>query len=186
MRVFTFASLPAEMRLVAQRRSLRQTSTLQMTSARAFRSPDPSGPVPGAPSRLRPPIRLAASGRRTGMGLRHVLLAYADSRWFRRKAHARTVPLAWRRLALALALAGPARRRLRRCCSSRAGVWPFPPFTGERKRSQTLNFLGGNTSWLTHNPSRSDPSARRGVMSIIMSEIYEAFIAGRPSIRRES
>ena len=44
-----------------------------------------------------------------------------------------------RRLALSLALVGPARHRLRRRCSSFVRVWPFPPCGSERKRSQTLN-----------------------------------------------
>ena len=66
------------------------------------------------------------------LGLRHVPLAYAGSGWFRPR------------------------------CSSRARVWAFPPFTGERKRSQTLSFKGGNTSWLTKNPSlKSAPAASR-------------------------
>ena len=38
------------------------------------------------------PIRLAAYDRRTGVGLRHLPLAFAGSALFRRKARARTVP----------------------------------------------------------------------------------------------
>ena len=112
------------------------------------------------------------------MGLRHLPLAFTGSGWFRRKACARTGPLAFRRLALAVALVGSARHRLRWRCSSRVRVWPFPPFGGERKRSQTLNFTGGNRSWLTPNPllksvsvasrlpfGRTKPEAERGTMS---------------------
>ena len=131
-------------------------------------------PRPGCNS----PIGLAAYDRRTGMGLRHLPLAFAGSALFRRKARARTVPSPGRRLSLALALVGPARHWLRRHCSSRVRVWPFPPFGGERKRSQTLKLSGGNTSWLTPNPplksasvasrlrfGRTEPTAARGTMS---------------------
>ena len=55
-----------------------------------------------------PLIRLAASDRKTGMGLRHVPLAFAGCSLFRRKARARTVPSPEGRLARALVLAGPA------------------------------------------------------------------------------
>ena len=131
-----------------------------MTSARAFRSPDPGGPVPGAPSRLRfPQPGLPPPAGERVLGLRHVPLVYASCGWFRRKARARTVPPPERLLARALALAGPVRHQLWRRCSSRGWVWAFPPFTGERKRSQTLNFKGGNTSWLTKNPSLKSASA---------------------------
>ena len=37
-------------------------------------------------------IGLAASDRKTGMGLRHLPLAFTGSGWFRRKARATTVP----------------------------------------------------------------------------------------------
>ena len=58
------------------------------------------------------------------MGLRHVPLYLAGSGLFRRKAGARTVPSPYGRLALTLALVGPARHRLRRCCSSFVRVRP--------------------------------------------------------------
>ena len=51
-----------------------------------------------------------------------------------------------------LPLSVPPRHRRRRRCSSFVRVWPFPLCAGERKRSQTLNFTGGNTLWLTRKP----------------------------------
>ena len=119
------------------------------------------------------------------MRLRHLPLAFAGSALFRRKARARTVPSPGRRLSLALALVGPARHWLRRRCSFRVRVWPFPPFAGERKRSQTLKLSGGNTSWLTPNPSlksasvasrlrfgRTEPTAARR-HNVTFSRLYK-------------
>ena len=80
------------MKLVAQHRSLWQESILRF----------PLRCVPFAGTWrvrfqvLRPgcdsPIGLAASDQRTGVGLRHLPLAFTGSGWFRRKARARTVP----------------------------------------------------------------------------------------------
>ena len=166
------------MKLVGQHRSVWQESILPFPSlcvpfAGAWRVRF-QVPRPGCNS----PIGLAASDRKTGMGLRHLPLAFTGSGWFRRTACARTGPLAFRRLALAVALVGSARHRLRWRCSSRVRVWPFPPFGGERERSQTLNFTGGNRSRLTPNPllksvsvasrlpfGRTKPEAERGTMS---------------------
>ena len=135
-------------------------------------------PVPGAPFRLLFPNQASRLRRRTGVRLRHLPLAFAGFALFRRKARARTVPSPGRRLSLALALVGPARHWLRRRCSSGVRVWPFPPFAGERKRSQTPKLPGGNTSWLTPNPSlksawvasripfsSTKPKAARGTMA---------------------
>ena len=97
-----------------------------------------------------------------------------------------------RRLALAFALVGPARHRLRRRCSSFVRVWPFPPCAGERKHSQTLNFTGGNTLWLTKNPSlksasvasrprsgRTEPKSNRGTRSPSLVSTKTTLVNGR-------
>ena len=97
-----------------------------------------------------------------------------------------------RRLALAFALVGPARHRLRRRCSSFVRVWPFPPCAGERKHSQTLNFTGGNTLWLTKNPSlksasvasrprsgRTEPKSNRGTTSPSLVSTKTTLVNGR-------
>ena len=80
------------MKLVGPHRSVWQESILPFPSrcvpfAGAWRIRF-QVPRPGCYS----PSRLAASDRKTGMGLRHLPLAFAGSGLFRRKARARTVP----------------------------------------------------------------------------------------------
>ena len=112
------------------------------------------------------------------MGLRHLPLAFAGFWFVPTQGLRQNGPLAFGRLSLALALVVPAGHRLRRRCSSFVRVWPFPPFAGERKHSQTLRLSGGNTLWLIPNPSlksasvasrlpfgRTRPKAARGTMS---------------------
>ena len=86
------------------------------------------------------------------MGLHHQPLAFAGSALFRRKARARTVPSpsgVWHSLVplSALPVTG-----FVGAVPPASGFGRFPPCAGERKRSQTLNFTGGNRSWLTPNP----------------------------------
>ena len=87
---------------------------------------------------------LQPAGRRTGVGLRHLPLAFAGPRLVPTQGSRQNGPLGWRRLSLALALVGHARHWLRQRCSSRDRVCPSPPFAVERKRSQNLNFTGGH------------------------------------------
>ena len=135
-------------------------------------------PVLGASSRLRFPNRACSSERKTGVRLHHLPLAFTGSGLVPTQGSRQNGPLAFGRLALAVALVGPARHQLRRRCSSRVRVWPFPPSASERKRSQTLNFKGGNRSRLTPNPllksasvasrlrfGRTKPKAARGTTS---------------------
>ena len=71
------------MKLVAPHRSLRQKSILQFP----FQLPRPSCDAP---------IGLAASDRRTGMGLHHLPLVFPACGLFRRKTRTGTVPAAIR------------------------------------------------------------------------------------------
>ena len=76
------------MELMAQHRSVWQESILQFPSRCVPFAVRFQVPRPGCDS----PIGLAASDRKTGVGLCHLPLAFTDSGLFRRKARARTVP----------------------------------------------------------------------------------------------
>ena len=135
-------------------------------------------PIPGAPFRLRFHKQACRLRQENRCEVAPFPAGLPRFRFVPTQGSRQNGPLAWRRLSLALALVGPARRWLRRRCSSRLRIWPFPPFAGERKRSQTLKLPGGNTSWLTPNPSLKSawvasripfsptkPKAARGTMS---------------------
>ena len=135
-------------------------------------------PVPGAPSRLGFSNRACRLRAENGFGVAPFAAGLRRFRFVPTQGSRQKGSLAWGRLALVRALVGPARHQLRWRFSSRVRVWPFPPFAGERKRSQTLKLSGGNTSWLTPNPSlksasvasrlrygATEPKNTRGTMS---------------------
>ena len=130
--------LPAEITLVAQHRSL--LARIHPAIPFALRSIRRSMTRPG--SRCPVPVAISQSGLPPPTGRR--VWGCAICRWPSPVpvcSDARLVPERsprLGRLALALALVGPARHRLWRRCSSHVRVWAFPPFAGERKRSQTL------------------------------------------------
>ena len=85
-----------------------------------------------------------------------------------------------RRLSRTLLQVGPARPRLRLSLSlpcQGLAVAAYPQVSG--KRSQTLNFLGGNTKWLTRNPLMKSGSVasklRYGAMAP-MGTVYHSIL----------
>jgi hypothetical protein len=164
------ARLPAEMKLVGPHRSVWQESILPFAGAWRVRF---QVPRPGCNS----PIGLAASDRKTGMGLRHLPLTFAGAGG----SDATLAPERSPRLPAFGTRCCPCRpcpNRLRRRCSSRVRVWPFPPFGVSGNAHKPLTSKGGNRSWLTPNPllksasvasrppfGRTKPKTARGTMS---------------------
>ena len=134
-------------------------------------------PVPGTPSRLQFPNRACRLRPEDGYGIAPFAADLRRCRWVRRNTRARTVPSPSGVCHSLLPLSALP-NRLRRRCSSRVRVWPFPPFGVSGNAHKPLTSKGGNRSWLTPNPllksvsvasrlrfGRTKPKAARGTMS---------------------